>query len=58
MFYEMTPDNVFLIYCDANDKKHYQPIKDLNEVGILVDPKTGENIAVVGVEYIPQPHKG
>lgn len=40
--------DLVLIYRDAEDVLHEQPATDLTDVGTLIDPETGDDMAPVG----------
>lgn len=44
------PNDVFAIYVDSEGEEHKQPISDINEVGILIDPETGDDLDIIRVE--------
>lgn len=44
------PNDVFAIYVDSEGEEHQQPIADITEVGILIDPETGDDLDIIRVE--------
>lgn len=44
------PNDVFAIYIDSVGEEHKQLISDINEVGILIDPETGDDLDIIRIE--------
>lgn len=42
------PNNVVLIYADANDAHHEQPLPDITAAGTLIDPDNGDDLELIG----------
>ena len=40
--------DMYLVYSDENGKLYYQPWKDVQYVGGLIDPDTGDDMVIVG----------
>ena len=38
----------YIVYEDENGHNHYQPWRDVTDVGVLIDPESGEDMEVVG----------
>lgn len=43
--------DIILIYLDAAEQTHTQPLCDIVEVGTLIDPETGDDMELVGWNF-------
>lgn len=44
------PSKAYAVYIDSEGEEYKQPISDINEVGILIDPETGDDLDIIRVE--------
>lgn len=44
------PEKVVLVYRDSSGTQHRQMAADVVEVGTLIDPETGDDMEIIGVE--------
>lgn len=44
----MKCSDMWLIYVDDNNNRHYQHWRDVAEVGSLIDPESGEDMDLLG----------
>lgn len=45
---KINTEDILIVYEDEQGEKYYQSIFDLVTQGTFIDPKTGEDMAVVG----------
>jgi hypothetical protein len=46
--YKKRTDEMYLVYQDEENNRHYQHWADLQESGTLIDPETGDDMELVG----------
>lgn len=42
---------LLLVYIDLSGEQHEQPLSDLTDVGTLIDPDTGDDMALIGWKW-------
>lgn len=48
-FQKLDPSEVFVVYVDIEGEEYVQPISDIVNEGILVDPETGDDMEIIRV---------
>jgi hypothetical protein len=43
------PEHATLVYRDSVGNLHEQPVVDVVEVGTLIDPETGDDMEIIGI---------
>lgn len=44
------PSRAYVVYIDSEGEEYKQPISDINEADILIDPETGDDLDIIRVE--------
>ena len=44
-------DTILLVYVNFDSERFEQPLSDLMDVGTLIDPDTGEDMALIGWKW-------
>ena len=45
-------DSMIIVYTDEQKRLYDQPLSDLPDVGILIDPDSGDDMAIVGYKLV------
>lgn len=45
-------DSMHIVYTDEQKRLYEQPLSDLPDVGTLIDPDSGDDVAIVGYKLV------